>query len=67
MHFLVSEVPLQTETEANDLHVEVDRRVATTEADDHISHKVFLKPFCKSQFTHKSVNLFFISVIVQDE
>ena len=67
MHFLVSEVPLQTETEVNDLHVEVDRRVATTEVDDHIAHKVFLKSFCKSQFTHKSVNLFFISVIVQDE
>jgi len=32
-----------------------------------ISHKVLLKPFCKSQFPHKSVNLFFILVIVKDK
>ena len=32
-----------------------------------ISHKVFLKSFCKSQFPHKSVNLFFILVIVMDK
>ena len=29
-----------------------------------ISHKVFLKSFCKSQFPHKSVNLFFIIATV---
>jgi len=32
-----------------------------------ISQKVFLKSFCKSQFPHKSVNLFFILVIVKDK
>ena len=32
-----------------------------------ISQKVFLKSFCKSQFPHKSVHLFFISVIVEDK
>ena len=32
-----------------------------------ISHKVFLKSFCKSQFPHNSVNLFFILVIVKDK
>ena len=31
-----------------------------------ISQKVFIK-FCKSQFLHKSVNLFFILVIVKDK
>ena len=31
-----------------------------------ISHKVFLKLFYKSQFPHKSVNLFLILVKVQD-
>ena len=29
-----------------------------------ISQKVFIKSFCKSQFPHKSVNLFFILVII---
>ena len=32
-----------------------------------ISHRVFLKLFCKSQFPHKSVNLFFILVIIKDK
>ena len=32
-----------------------------------ISHKVFLKSFCKSQLPNKSVNLFFILVIVKDK
>ena len=32
-----------------------------------VSHKVFLKLFCKSKFPHKSVNLFFISVTVNDK
>ena len=32
-----------------------------------ISHKVLLKSFCKSQFSHKSVNLFFILIIVKDK
>jgi hypothetical protein len=32
-----------------------------------VSHKVFLKPFCKSLFLQKSVNLFFILVIVKDK
>ena len=31
-----------------------------------MSHKIFLKCFCKSQFPHKPVNLFFILVIVKD-
>ena len=31
-----------------------------------ISHKVFIKLFCDSQFPHKSVNLFLILVIVKD-
>jgi hypothetical protein len=35
-------------------------------ADRFISHKVLLKSCCKSQFPHKSVNLFFILVIVKD-
>ena len=30
-----------------------------------ISHKVFWKSFCKRQFPHKSVNLFFILAIVK--
>jgi diaminopimelate epimerase len=29
--------------------------------------KTFLKSFCKSQFPHKSVNLFCISVIVREK
>ena len=33
----------------------------------HISHKVFLKSFRKSQIPHKSVNLFCILVIVKDQ
>ena len=32
-----------------------------------ISHKLFLKSFCKSQFPHKFVNLFFILDIVMDK
>jgi len=32
-----------------------------------ISHTMFLKSLYKSQFSHKSVNLFFILVIVKDE
>ena len=32
-----------------------------------ISQKVFIKSFCKSQFPHKSVNLFFILVIIKDK
>ena len=31
-----------------------------------IAHKVFSTSFCKSQFPHKSVNLFFILAIVKD-
>ena len=31
-----------------------------------ISQKVFITSLCKSQFPHKSVNLFFILVIVKD-
>jgi len=31
-----------------------------------ISHKVFVKSFCKSRFPHKSVNLFFMSVIIKN-
>ena len=34
---------------------------------DLISQKVFIKSFCKSQFPHKSVNLFFISVMIKDK
>ena len=34
---------------------------------DLISHKVFLQQFNKSQCPHKSVNLFFILVIVQEK
>ena len=30
-----------------------------------VSHKVFLKSFCESQFPHESVNLFFTLVIVK--
>jgi len=32
-----------------------------------ISHKVFLRAFCKSRLTHKSVNVFFILVIVKNK
>ena len=32
-----------------------------------ISHKVLIKSFCKSQFPHKSVNLFFILIIIKDK
>ena len=32
-----------------------------------ISHKLFIKSFCKSQFLHKSVNLFLILVIIKDK
>ena len=31
-----------------------------------VSHKVFLKSLCKSQFQHTSINSFFILAIVQD-
>ena len=32
-----------------------------------ISHKVFSKPFCKSQPPHKSVNLFFPHTEIKNE
>ena len=32
-----------------------------------ISRRVVLKSFCKREFPHKSVNLFFILVIVKDK
>jgi len=32
-----------------------------------ILKQVFIKLFCKSQFPHKSVNLFFILVMMKDE
>ena len=32
-----------------------------------ISQKMFIKSFCRSHFPHKSVNLFFISVMMKDE
>ena len=32
-----------------------------------VPQKVFIKSFCKSQFQHKFVNLFFILVIVKDK
>jgi len=32
---------------------------------NHISQKVSIKSFCKSQFPHKSVNVFFISVMIK--
>jgi hypothetical protein len=35
--------------------------------DDLISQTVLIKSFCKSQFLHKSVNLFFILVIMKDK
>jgi hypothetical protein len=35
--------------------------------DDFISDKVQSMSFCKSQFPHISVNLFFVSVIVKDK
>jgi hypothetical protein len=34
---------------------------------DFISLKVFLRSICKTQFPYKSVNLFFMSVIVKDK
>ena len=39
----------------------------THSGSDLISQKVFMKSFCKSHSPHKSVNLFFMSVIVKDE
>ena len=41
--------------------------MARLQAPTRISHKVFLKSFRKSQFPHKSVHLFLISVIVEDK
>jgi len=35
--------------------------------EERISHKVIWKSFCKSQFPHKSVNLFFRLVLVKDK
>ena len=35
--------------------------------DKIVPHEVFLKSFYKSQFPHKSVNLYFISVIINDK
>ena len=32
-----------------------------------ISQKVFINSFCTSRFPHKSVNLFFKSVMIKDE
>ena len=32
-----------------------------------MSHEVFMNSFCKSQFPHKSVNLFFILVTIKDK
>ena len=42
------------------------RRSRPEMAPDLISHKVFIKSFCKSQFPHKSVNVLFLSVIIRD-
>ena len=40
---------------------------AVEEADyERISHKGFIKSFCKSQFPHKPVNLFSILVIIKN-
>ena len=35
--------------------------------DTHISHKVFIKSFGKSQLPHKSVNVYLILVMVKGE
>ena len=37
------------------------------ESEDIMSQKVFIKSFCKSQFPHKFVNLFFILVMMKDK
>ena len=35
--------------------------------DESISQKVFVKSFCRSEFPHKSVNLFYVLVIIKDK
>ena len=40
---------------------------AMSSGEDLVSQRVFLKLFCTSQFPHKCVNLFFISVTMKDE
>jgi len=35
--------------------------------ESYISHEVFITSFCKSPFSHKSVNVFFILVTVKDD
>ena len=51
-----------------DLDSAVDfRLLMTCSVSALISQKVFIKSLCKSQFPRKSVNLFFILVIVKDK
>ena len=59
MQFYTSEVPLYR-GECLVLHNLTYSRLV-------LSHYVFGKSFCKSQFPHKSVNLSFTLVIVKDK
>ena len=43
----------------------VDRAFERVDRYNLISHKLFLKWFCQTQFPHKSVNVFFILVMVK--
>ena len=43
------------------------RNISTSCATRFIPQRVFIKSLCKSQFSHKSVNLFFILVMIKDD
>ena len=43
------------------------RSKARVAMDDLIFQKVFIKSFCRGQFSHKSVNLFFVIVIMKNK
>ena len=45
----------------------VKDRLFRNPVDNFISRKVFIKLFCKSKFPRKSVNSFFILVMIKDK
>ena len=70
--FTISQVPLQQRLDAfGRMHgAAALMHIVLSEAGSRaylVSHKVFLKSFRKSQSQHKSVNLFFIPVLVKDK
>jgi len=61
----MSEVPLYLDVGVI-LHHGLELR-PSAEHTRFISHRVFSESFCKSQFPHKSIKLFFVLVIIKDK